>query len=144
VTDRPFPDLPPEIAARVAAVREKSAEARDVVGKASTGIQQVAGLRADRHRLPDYRGRATFDPDEVSQAEHRVLVRICEGLSNEEIARLVLLSEETVKSHVRHMLARCCCRNRSQLAYRWGRGELSVVLVSGTTKVVIVEKTINP
>lgn len=127
MSDSPFPDLPPEIAERVAAVRSASDEARKTIGKSAAGIQHV--------------GPATFDSDEISQAEHRVLELVCEGFSNEEIADQVFLSRETVKTHVRRMLDRCGCRNRSQLAYRWGRGDFSVVLVSGVTKVTLVEKT---
>lgn len=132
----PFPELPPEIAERVKAVKAGSAGARKVVGKAATGIQQVVSVRR-----PERQAFAKLDVDEVSPAEHRVLLHICEGRSTEEIACLVFISQETVKSHVRQMLHRCGCRNRAQLAYRWGRGELAVVSVSHFTRTVLVEKT---
>ena len=43
---------------------------------------------------------------EPTQREIEVLQLISEGLVNREIGRLLFLSEETVKSHVRHLLAK--------------------------------------
>jgi len=45
--------------------------------------------------------------------EIEVLQLISEGLVNREIGRMLFLSEETVKSHVRHLLAKLQARSRA-------------------------------
>jgi DNA-binding NarL/FixJ family response regulator len=45
--------------------------------------------------------------------EIEVLRLIAEGLVNREIGRRLFLSEETVKSHVRHLLAKLQARSRA-------------------------------
>lgn len=128
----PFPDLPAEIAARVAAVKAGSAVERLEIGRSKIGIQNTPRAKTELAKL---------DSDEISPAEMRVLVLLAEGLTNDEIAPRVFLSRETVKAHVRHMLARCGCKSRAQLAYRWGRGEIAVAEVSGGTKTLLQPAT---
>jgi DNA-binding NarL/FixJ family response regulator len=45
--------------------------------------------------------------------ERQVLQLICDGLANREIGERLHLSEETVKSHVRHILAKLQARSRA-------------------------------
>src|ERR1035437_9958699 len=45
--------------------------------------------------------------------EVEVLQLICDGLVNREIGQKLFLSEETVKSHVRHILAKLQARSRA-------------------------------
>ena len=45
--------------------------------------------------------------------ETEVLQLIAEGLVNREIGKALFLSEETVKSHVRHLLAKLQARSRA-------------------------------
>ena len=45
--------------------------------------------------------------------EVQVLQLIAEGLVNREIGKVLFLSEETVKSHVRHLLAKLQARSRA-------------------------------
>jgi DNA-binding NarL/FixJ family response regulator len=45
--------------------------------------------------------------------EIEVLQLICDGLANREIGHRLFLSEETVKSHVRHLLAKLQARSRA-------------------------------
>ena len=48
---------------------------------------------------------------EPTPRETEVLQLICDGLVNREIGERLFLSEETVKSHVRHLLAKLQARS---------------------------------
>ena len=50
---------------------------------------------------------------EPTPREIEVLQLICDGLVNREIGTRLFLSEETVKSHVRHLLAKLQARSRA-------------------------------
>jgi DNA-binding CsgD family transcriptional regulator len=59
----------------------------------------------------------------LSEREQQVLELTAQGLTNAEIGRKLLLSEETVKSHLRHLLAKLQARNRAHavaLGFRLG------------------------
>ncbi|MGN8050973.1 response regulator transcription factor [Curtobacterium sp. 22159] len=53
--------------------------------------------------------------DVLSAREREVFLLVAKGLSNQEIATSVFLSEATVKSHVRSVLAKLGLRNRIQV-----------------------------
>jgi DNA-binding NarL/FixJ family response regulator len=53
------------------------------------------------------------DTDCLSNREREVLSLVAQGLSNREIGSQLHVSEETVKSHVRHTLLRLGVRNRA-------------------------------
>ena len=64
----------------------------------------------------DARG-ATADPFEaLSEREREVLLLLAEGLRNREIADRLVISETTVKTHVRHVLEKLRFRNRAEAA----------------------------
>jgi DNA-binding NarL/FixJ family response regulator len=50
---------------------------------------------------------------EPTAREIQVLQLVADGLVNREIGRRLFLSEETVKSHVRHLLAKLNARSRA-------------------------------
>jgi len=50
----------------------------------------------------------------LTQREHDVLVKMAEGLSNQEIAQQLFLSESTVKSHVSNILFKLDAKRRTQ------------------------------
>ncbi|MCC6180100.1 MAG: response regulator transcription factor [Chloroflexi bacterium] len=71
-------------------------------------------------------GRATFAPDEVeplTTRERAVLELLVKGASNREIAEALVVSENTVKYHLKNILGKLHLRNRAQVvAYALQRG----------------------
>ncbi len=65
--------------------------------------------------------------DELSPREHEVLRQLAFGLSNKEIAEVLKITEETVKSHVGHLLGKLQLENRTQaVVYALKRGIVSM------------------
>ena len=63
---------------------------------------------------------------EPTMREIEVLQLISDGLVNREIGQRLFLSEETVKSHVRHLLAKLQARSRAHaVAIGFRRGLIS-------------------
>jgi DNA-binding NarL/FixJ family response regulator len=62
-------------------------------------------------------GSSPDDPlDRLSDREREVLALLAEGLRNREIAERLVISEATVKTHVRRVLEKLRFRNRSEAA----------------------------
>ncbi|TWP37910.1 response regulator [Leekyejoonella antrihumi] len=70
---------------------------------------------------PDPPGSPTAFPDGLTAREVEVLRLVAQGLSNAQIARSLVVSMSTVKTHVNHLLAKTGCIGRAALvtyAYR--------------------------
>lgn len=50
----------------------------------------------------------------LTQREHDVLIKMSEGLSNQEIAKALFLSESTIKTHVSNILFKLDAKRRTQ------------------------------
>jgi DNA-binding NarL/FixJ family response regulator len=87
----------------------------DAVVAPSTTRRLLAELA---HRLPDpRRAEVAGDPalELLTPRESEVLAAVARGLSNSEIARELVLSEATVKTHVGRILAKLALRDRVQI-----------------------------
>ena len=73
--------------------------------------RKVLELARPRASAPPSSPRAL---DELSAREREVLLELAKGLSNQEIAATLFLSEPTVKTHVSHILAKLGLRDRVQ------------------------------
>jgi DNA-binding NarL/FixJ family response regulator len=56
-------------------------------------------------------------PDDLTPREGEVLALIAQGLSNREIAELLVVSEPTVKTHINHVFAKIGARDRAQAVH---------------------------
>ncbi|MFN3937637.1 MAG: response regulator [Gemmobacter sp.] len=94
-------------------------------------IPKTLPARSLIHALRHVAGGKTYlpvsymaeDPDELpdglrhlSPQEGRVLMRLCQGMSNKEIARQMSLSEVTVKTHMRAICNKLAAKNRTHAA----------------------------
>ena len=55
----------------------------------------------------------------LTSREHEVLALLAEGASNATIASRLVISEATVKSHVRHILRKLRAANRTEAVIRY-------------------------
>jgi DNA-binding NarL/FixJ family response regulator len=87
-----------------------------VAAKRSNGTADVIPFQAPLKELEQ----------EPTAREIEVLQLIAEGLVNRDIGKMLFLSEETVKSHVRHLLAKLQARSRAHaVAIGFRRGLLT-------------------
>ena len=101
------------------------AHARAQLGVA-VGLAQAIGmptlLRRAAALVPDVEPEATL-PDGLSAREVEVLVELARGHSNREIGRNLHISEHTAANHVRSILRKTRCANRTEAAgYAHRRG----------------------
>jgi two-component system NarL family response regulator len=83
------------------------------------GEPRIAQAMASRMlvELGSGAGRESEDPIErLSDREREVLALLAEGLRNKEIAERLVISEATVKTHVRRVLEKLRFRNRAEAA----------------------------
>jgi DNA-binding CsgD family transcriptional regulator/tetratricopeptide (TPR) repeat protein len=100
---------------RVSAVLSRAAELSSSIGMAALSGRIAALMREHPGHV---RGsmRAPELPDELSAREAQVLRLIARGLSNREIGAALLISEHTAANHVRSILRKTGCTNRTEAA----------------------------
>jgi DNA-binding NarL/FixJ family response regulator len=83
--------------------REHSARFESVAARRAASVAEVIPFQTPMQELEQ----------EPTAREIEVLQLISDGLVNREIGVRLFLSEETVKSHVRHLLAKLQARSRA-------------------------------
>jgi DNA-binding NarL/FixJ family response regulator len=103
----------------------KDASARDLIDAVKVIDRGDAMLAPSvtRRLLADFTARRPLSPanpsaatDKLTPREVDVVKAMAQGLSNHEIAQSLHLSEQTVKSHVAHILVKLALRDRTQVA----------------------------
>ena len=81
------------------------------------GQATVSGLMAAEmvRQMSDVSKQPT-NPDALTQREKEVLRLVAEGATNKEIASRLTISVNTVKNHLREILAKLQLQNRTQAA----------------------------
>jgi DNA-binding NarL/FixJ family response regulator len=79
----------------------------------SRRFEQVASRRPAVAEVIALPARPQIPEQAPTPREIEVLQLVCDGLVNREIGERLFLSEETVKSHVRHILAKLQARSRA-------------------------------
>ena len=59
------------------------------------------------------------DADPLTSREREIAALLAEALTNRQIATRLVLSERTIESHVRSILAKTQCANRTEFVARW-------------------------
>ncbi|HKV67396.1 MAG TPA: LuxR C-terminal-related transcriptional regulator, partial [Gaiellales bacterium] len=95
-------------------------------------LLREAGSLAERIGMPTLLGRIRSAggltarpsaPDGLSPRELQILRLVAKGLSNREIGERLVVSEHTAANHVRSILRKTGCANRTEAAaYAYGRG----------------------
>lgn len=75
--------------------------------------------RSEQRSVPLATPQSIVDYEEIKKAgltqrEHDVLVKMAQGLSNQEIATALFLSESTIKTHVSNILFKLDAKRRTQ------------------------------
>jgi DNA-binding CsgD family transcriptional regulator/tetratricopeptide (TPR) repeat protein len=99
---------------------------RELVAR-SRSLAEPLGLRRVIAVLDEVAGSPATHaaPDGLTPRETEVLLLVCVGMSNRAIARELVISENTAANHVRSILAKTGCENRTQAAhYAASRGLL--------------------
>jgi DNA-binding NarL/FixJ family response regulator len=95
-----------------------AAERKEILDRYQTHSRRFEAVAARRGSEPTaevipFQGPLRELEQEPTMREVEVLQLISDGLVNREIGQRLFLSEETVKSHVRHLLAKLQARSRA-------------------------------
>jgi DNA-binding NarL/FixJ family response regulator len=92
------------------------AELIEAVLAVARGEPRIAPAMASRMLVELGRPAAPDPLETLSARERDVLALVSEGLRNREIAERLVITEATVKTHVRHVLEKLRIRNRAEAA----------------------------
>jgi DNA-binding CsgD family transcriptional regulator len=98
---------------------EAAALAQDAVGLAAR--LDMPGTVAAAGRLAAQIAADRDQADPLTGREREVAALLAEALSNRQIAARLVLSERTVESHVRSILAKTQCANRIEFIAQWNQ-----------------------
>ncbi|WP_462202653.1 helix-turn-helix domain-containing protein [Frankia sp. CcWB3] len=98
----------PDAAVTLAGAAAAEARRLDMPGPLARADRLLADLAAARR-----------ETDPLTPREHEVAALVVQAMSNREIAARLVLSERTIESHVRSILAKLGCTNRTELVARW-------------------------
>lgn len=90
--------------------RTLSSEHSDAISGSLSGEDGVLFSPTSRQSAPT-----------LTRREREVLEQIASGKNNKEIARMLGMSHDTVKSHVRHIFAKLGFSSRTQAALHWSK-----------------------
>jgi DNA-binding NarL/FixJ family response regulator len=110
---------------------ESTAYVDGFVAAARACPRLMAHMRPFAHRLGQDADRLLLTPESqhtgtLSRREREVAALIGAGLTNREIATSLIISEATVKVHVRHILEKLKARSRAEVAARLAAREISM------------------
>jgi DNA-binding NarL/FixJ family response regulator len=90
----------------------------DALTRGETPVSAVMATKIlhEFHQPEDTKAHVLSAPEELTAREIEVLELIVAGQSNKEIAKALVISESTVKNHLRNILEKLHLRNRIQAA----------------------------
>ena len=125
-------------ATRAAVAHRSEAEVTSVLAKASRSPfpevrRAAATLRRERRRA---QGERPLDGLHLTTRERQILGLMADGASNDDIARRLVLSPATVKTHVNHIFTKLGVKDRVQavLLYRERRCEARPWFTASTSR----------
>jgi LuxR family transcriptional regulator, regulator of acetate metabolism len=101
--------------ARVVALVRSTEASMTELSRPEIELDGPSARQVVRHLQP----RANGLEHELTRREHEVLVMLAEGETNARIAGRMIVSEDTVKTHVKHILRKLGVHNRSQAVSRY-------------------------
>jgi LuxR family transcriptional regulator, maltose regulon positive regulatory protein len=110
-------DQGPEIGALLLSVRDETEGAEDSTNFASYLDRLIEGYGA-RYQPQVKAGVTSASAESLSTREGEILNWIAQGRSNKEIARILSITPETVKTHVKHIFNKLDVEKRAQAVSR--------------------------
>ena len=94
-------------------------EVTEAIGAVAAGgsyiCRELLVQLAGRLRTPQHAQSPPDGGEELSTREQEILVRVCRGLSNQEIADELFISKRTVDKHRANILEKTGCKNTASL-----------------------------